>query len=121
MSKVKVIVVVGCLLVANLSFADQASQKAWTIHNRIAGVPPVPGSGVLESMANEIRTKPGQAGAEEAAKIAMQNRFFYDLVLKNWFKPWANVENTKRVPLNDFVATMVGAFRDSDQPGCHHR
>ncbi len=105
------------LLVCNFAFADTAAQQAWTIHNRIAGVPPAPKSGVLEQMANEIRKTPGRAGLESAAEIAMQNRFFYDLVLKNWIKPWGNVETSKRVPLNDFVSTIIGAIRDSDQPG----
>lgn len=117
MSCVKVVFVVVVCFISKVALADLAAQKAWTIHNRIAGVPPAPGSGVLENMASEIRNNPGMAGAENASKIAMQNRYFYDLVLKNWFKPWANVEVSKRVPLNDFVATMIGAFRDSDQAG----
>lgn len=113
----KIILAMTMLMTSTLVQADLAAQKAWTIHNRIAGVPPAPGSGVLENMAQQIRNNPGEAGLESAARIAMQNRYFYDLTLKNWVKPWSNVERTKRVELNDFVATIVGAIRDSDQTG----
>lgn len=49
---------------------------------------------------------------KEAAKVAIENKNFYDLTLKNWVKPWTNVDQTSRVPLNDYVATVVGMVRD---------
>ena len=50
--------------------------------------------------------------AKQAALIAIENKNFYDLTLKNWIKPWTNVDQTSRVPLNDYVATVIGMVRD---------
>jgi hypothetical protein len=101
------------LFATSLTYATEARLKAWTIHNRIAGVPP--SESVLNSMENAINADEGEEGLENAAIIAMQSDYFYNLVLKNWLKPLSNVERSSRVPLNDFVATMIGAIRDSDQ------
>jgi hypothetical protein len=49
---------------------------------------------------------------EQAAKIAMENKNFYNVVLKNWAKPWTNEDQTNRVEFNDFVATVIGMIRD---------
>lgn len=98
------------------AFATEARLKAWNIHNRIAGVPPAPNTSVLANMENAINANPGRVGLENAAQIAIENQYFYNLVLKNWLKPLSNQERSKRVPLNDFVATVIGAIRDSDQP-----
>lgn len=104
------------LILCSNSFASEARLKAWTIHNRIAGVPPIPNSTTLEDMENAINANPGRVGLENAAQIALQNKYFYNLVLKNWLKPLSNQERSKRIPLNDYVATIIGAIRDSDQP-----
>ena len=113
----KIVFALILMFSAKLLFADIASQKAWTIHNRIAGVPPNPSTDVLARMTRAIQQSPGEVGLENAAKIAMENPYFYDLVLKNWVKPWSNAEKSNRVPLNDYVTTIVGAIRDSDIPG----
>jgi hypothetical protein len=44
---------------------------------------------------------------------AMDEPSFYNITLKNWVKPWTNVDKTNRVPLNDFVATVLGIVRDN--------
>ncbi len=49
---------------------------------------------------------------EDAAQIAMQNPLFINVVLKNWVKPWSNRDQSSRVPLNDYVATVLGVIRD---------
>ncbi len=49
---------------------------------------------------------------EEAAAIAMEHPNFYNVVLKNWIKPWTNREQTSRTDLNDYVATVLGMIRD---------
>ena len=82
---------------------------AWKLHNRIAGVPPTPE--VLDDMTNTI----SQGDPEAAAKIAMENPAFYNVTLKNWIKPWSNRDQTPRVPMNDYVATILGVIRD-DSP-----
>lgn len=105
------------LLLSNLVFANEARLKAWEIHNRLTGVPPSPNSTVLTQMESRINQFAGTRGLEEAAKIAIESEHFYSLTLKNWFKPMSNQERAKNVPLNDVVATLIGAVRDSDQPG----
>lgn len=94
------------------ALADEARLKAYTIHNRIAGVPPT--AATLAQMESAIKSNGGVIGLEAAARIAMESDHFYNLKLKNWIKPWTNQEKSKRVDLNDMAATIIGAIRDSD-------
>lgn len=105
------------ILISSSVMATEARLKAWDIHNKLTGVPPTPGSATLNQMESQINQFPGDRGLEEAAKIAIQSRYFYDVQLKNWLKPFTNAERAKAVDLNDMVATLIGAIRDSDQPG----
>lgn len=105
------------ILLSSSAMATESRLKAWDIHNRLTGVPPVPGSATLNQMESQINQFPGDRGLEEAAKIAIESRYFYDVQLKNWLKPFSNRERAKAVDLNDMVATLIGAIRDSDQPG----
>ena len=103
------------ILISLSSFANEARLKAWAIHNRIAGVPP--SAAVLNQMETAINQSGGSVvGLENAANIAIQNKHFYNVKLKNWLKPLSNEERSKSVDLNDFVATVIGAIRDSDNP-----
>jgi hypothetical protein len=96
------------LVLTNTAFAqDNSRQKAWQLHNRIAGVPPQ--AATLDQMETMIRNNQ----IEQAAHVAMQNPLFYGLTLKNWFKSWSNAEENNRVDLNDYVATAVGMIRDN--------
>lgn len=81
-------------------------EQAWKLHNRLTGVPPK--KDVLTQMSFHMSS--GQA--EAAAELAMENPNFYNVVLKNWIKPWSNREQTSRVDLNDYVATIIGIVRD---------
>jgi len=105
------------LLLSTSVMATEARLKAWDIHNRLTGVPPTPGSNTISMMESQINQIPGDRGLEEAAKIAIESRYFYDVQLKNWFKPFSNAGRAKAVDLNDMVATLIGAVRDSDIPG----
>jgi len=85
--------------------ADARSQ-AKRMHDRLAGVPPAPA--VLDAMATDIA-----AGRTiDAAYKAMDNRYFYDVTLKNFAMPWTNRDQTVFAPLNDYVATVIGMVRD---------
>ena len=81
---------------------DQAKR----IHDRLAGVPPT--DSVLQQMQNEIAS--GNAG--RAADMAMDNVSFYNVTLKNFATPWTNRDRSVFVPLNDYVATVIGMIRD---------
>lgn len=82
-------------------------EQAKRIHDRITGVPP--SATVLNNMAAQI------SGGNElaAADIAMENSAFYDVTLKNLAAPWTNEAQSKFVPLNDYIATVIGLVRDN--------
>lgn len=84
-------------------------EQAKRIHDRLAGVPPT--ESVLQTM--EAQVDPGQPGtAIDAAYTAMGNSSFYNVTLKNWAAPWTNRSQSVFVPLNDYIATVVGMVRD---------
>ena len=87
------------------AYADSKTQ-AYRIHNRLTSTPP--SSATLTEM--EILIKNGNA--KGAALKAMESKNFYDVTLKNWVKRWTNVDSSPRVPLNDYVATVIGMIRD---------
>jgi len=87
-------------------------EQAKRIHDRLAGVPPT--EGVLQLMEAEV--DPGQPGSPlDAAYRAMDNPNFYNVTLKNFVAPWTNRDQSVFVPLNDYIATVVGMIRD-DEP-----
>ncbi len=87
--------------VANASSREQAKR----IHDRLAGVPPT--EAVLQQM--ETAVDPNQPGdALAAAYIAMGNPSFYNVTLKNFAAPWTNRAQNVFVPLNDYIATVIG-------------
>lgn len=53
-----------------------------------------------------------QGNGVGAARLAMKNKNFINIVIKNWAKPFTNREQTSRVELNDYAATIMGAVRD---------
>jgi hypothetical protein len=84
-------------------------EQAKRIHDRLAGVPPT--DAVLALMEAEV--DPGQPGtAIDAAYRAMNNPNFYNVTLKNFAAPWTNRDRNVFVPLNDYIATVVGMIRD---------
>ena len=98
-------------------------EKARRIHDRIAGVPPT--DSVLQDMEDALAgTNPAcsgytlsgvDSGAECAAFIAMDDKNFYNVTLKNFAAPWTNRDQSVFVPLNDYIATVIGMTRD-DEP-----
>ena len=81
-------------------------EQAKRIHDRIAGVPP--SDAVLATM--EAQITGGNPSA--AAYTAMDNVNFYNVTLKNFAAPWTNREENVFVPLNDYIATVIGMTRD---------
>ena len=89
----------------NAAYAGPREQ-AKRIHDRLAGVPP--SETVLGNMeANILSGQPLQA-----AITAMEDPNFYNVTLKNFAAPWTNREQSVFVPLNDYVATVIGMIRD---------
>ena len=107
------------LLTASLVAPAQAGyrEQAKRIHDRLAGAPPT--DDVLDDMENaldpSLSCDPGlttTCDATGAANIAMQNVNFYNVTLKNFAAPWTNRDQSVFVPLNDYIATVIGMIRD---------
>ena len=99
------LVVLGMMAPAHAGYREQAKR----IHDRLAGVPPT--DAVLQQMEDAINPAlPGDAVT--AAFIAMDNVNFYNVTLKNFAAPWTNRDQSVFVPLNDYVATVIGMIRD---------
>ena len=104
-------VLVVAILSAGLIAPAQAGyrEQAKRIHDRLAGVPPT--DAVLQQMEDAI--DPALPGtANDAAVIAMDNVNFYNVTLKNFAAPWTNRDQSVFVPLNDYIATVIGMVRD---------
>ncbi len=101
----------GLALAAMLTIAVPSAfagslEQAKRIHDRIAGVPP--SDAVLLQMAADI----DGGDAIGAAFRAMDNPNFYNVTLKNFAAPWTNRAESVFVPLNDYIATVIGMVRD---------
>ncbi len=117
MWKTRVRITLAALLAVMLAgpAAAQTREQAKRIYDRLAGVPPT--ESVLNAMVNNTGTDPvcaanGVTGAECAAYIAMEDPSFYNVTLKNFAAPWTNRDRSVFVPLNDYVATVIGMIRD---------
>jgi hypothetical protein len=102
-------VVAGVLLLALqawiAAFAGPREQ-AKRLHDRLAGVPPA--DSVLTQMAADIAAN----NAAAAAQLAIANKNFYNVTLKNFVAPWTSRDRSVFVPLNDYTATVIGMVRD---------
>jgi hypothetical protein len=96
---------IGMIASAHAGSREQAQR----IHERLAGVPP--SATDLNTMQDMIDgVLPG--GATAAAELAMNNVNFYNVTLKNFAAPWTNRDQSVFVPLNDYIATVIGMVRD---------
>ncbi|MCR9278899.1 MAG: hypothetical protein NXH85_13075 [Pseudomonadaceae bacterium] len=105
-SRATTVLAAGLTMVSATSgFADSIDQ-AKRLHDRIAGVPP--DSATLNQMSALITS-----GDEvDAALVATEAREFYDVTLKNFAAPWTNRDANIFVPLDDYIATVIGIVRD---------
>ena len=110
--------VLSVVLVLPANAGDR--EQARRIYDRIAGVPPTAQEMLdLESAMAGTNTDcsgytlNGQvdSAAECAAFLAMENKNFYNVTLKNFAAPWTNRDRSVFVPLNDYVATVFGLIR----------
>ena len=88
------------------SHATQRDQ-AKRIYDRIAGVPP--DAATLTNMVNEMNAT---TAVNAALMYATQAPEFYNVTLKNWAAPWTNRDDFVFVPLDDYIATVIGMVRD---------
>src|SRR5688572_18813114 len=90
---------------ASIALAGPREQAA-RIHDRLAGVPA--DDATLTQMAAQLPGNP-----TGAANIAMNNPNFYAVTLKNFAAPWTNRDQNPFVPLNDYMALVMGMVRDN--------
>lgn len=83
-----------------------AREQAKTIHDRLAGVPPT------EAVLLDMEADVANGNAIAAAYTAMTHPAFYNVTLKNFAAPWTNRAQSVFVPLNDYIATVIGMVRD---------
>ena len=102
-------VVTGALLLAlQISSAAVAGprEQARRLYDRLAGVPP--SATLLNQMTSDITANNAQA----AAQLAMADKNFYNVTLRNFVAPWTSRDRSVFVPLNDYTATVIGMVRD---------
>ncbi len=109
-------VAVAALLALMLAAPAGAQTREQTkrIYERLAGVPPTVQT--LDQIVNGSHTfctTNGYSGAACAAYAAMEDPSFYNVTLKNFAAPWTNREFSVFVPLNDYIATVIGMIRDN--------
>lgn len=113
---VRSVLIMGALLISLMLVATQAiadtRTQAKRIHDRLTGVPPT--MAVLNQMVAELPANP-----VAAALIAIDNKNFYNVTLKNFVTPWTNEAQTvfpgdadTEGTLNDYTATVIGIVRD---------
>lgn len=95
------------LLVASAAWAGPRDVAA-RLFNRVNGVPP--SAAKLDELAALVDA--GDARAAALAAIDDTGGMFYNLTLKNLVARWSNADKSPRVPLNDYVATVIGMTRD---------
>ena len=98
---------IATLLAAAIALPAQAGprEQAKRIHDRLAGVPP--SESILAQMEALMASDP-----QAAAYIAMDDTSFYNVTLKNFAAPWTNRDQSVFVPMNDYIATVIGMIRD---------
>jgi hypothetical protein len=94
------------LLTVSVGYAGPREQ-AQRMHDRLAGVPP--SDTVLEDMRADIASLDPLA----AAQTAMNDPHFYTVTLKNFAAPWTNRDQSVFVPLNDYIALVIGMVKDN--------
>lgn len=105
----------GILFLSFLFFAFQAPtsqagpsrDKANTLFNRIAGIPPSPAQ--LDQMEGLI----SEGKWRDAAYVAIAAPSFYNLTLKIFAAPKATVSKAIDITLNDYIALVIGMVRDN--------
>ncbi|OZG73537.1 hypothetical protein BTA51_11055 [Hahella sp. CCB-MM4] len=93
----------GALILSSNAFGWGTEDQRKQIFDRIAGVPP---------SESEMTAMDAAGSAAEAAQVALDSPYFYDVTLKNMVTPWTNEEQTVFAPLNDYTATVIGLVRD---------
>ena len=114
---VRYVLITGILMLSLMFMVTQAiadtRTQAKRMHDRLAGVPPT-----IAKLNEMVALLPGDPVA--AALLAIDNKNFYNVTLKNFITPWTNEAQTvfpgdadTEGTLNDYTATVIGIIRDN--------
>ena len=98
--------VAGVCLATATSAVSAPRDQAKRMHDRIAGVPPT------EATLDQMEALVAGGNAVSAALVATNEPEFYSVTLKNFAAPWTNRDSNVFVPLDDYIATVIGMVRD---------
>lgn len=101
-------IVLGSSSFVCFAHAEDAAQIASRLFLRLAGVP----ISASDSRFAEMQAFIEKGEFQKAAQIATQDSRFYSVTVRDWIAPMSNRDASTRVPLNDFIATVLGATRD---------
>jgi len=82
--------------------------KAQEIHLRLTGAKTPLTNPVLEQMAQLLQS----GDSVGAAALATKDPKFYSITVRDFAARMSNRDETQQTPLNDFIATFIGAVRD---------
>ncbi len=99
------------LLLVTLAAMAGPREQARRIHDRLAGIPPA-STGIAPTVLDRMAASIAAGHPLDAAYLAMQDRAFYNVTLKDFATPWTNEDRTVFAPLNDYTATVIGMVRD---------
>lgn len=90
------------------SGVTRSASKARALFERLTGIPLT----ASDPRINQMATLISQNKHLQAAQIATQDPAFYNDTVRQWAAPMSNKEGSAFVPLNDFIAMIVGVTRD---------
>ncbi|MEQ1876896.1 MAG: hypothetical protein ABL958_09640 [Bdellovibrionia bacterium] len=91
---------------ANIEIRNET--KARALFERLTGVP----LGTNDARLKQMATLISQNKSLQAAQIATSDPAFYNDTVRQWAAPMSNKEGSAFVPLNDFIAMVIGVTRD---------
>ena len=86
-------------------------KKAALLYKRLVGVKVPITAPIITEMANHI-SKGSRQDYLLAASLATEEAGFYNITVRDFATKMSNRDETVDAPLNDFVATVIGAVRD---------
>lgn len=101
--RLRVIACATALTLVGANAFAMTKDQAKRIYDRIAGVPATDA---------QITQMVAAGSPSAAAKLATQDPSFYNNTIRNLAAPWTNRDQSVFVPLNDYIATVIGMVRD---------
>lgn len=88
---------------------DALTQKALDIYSRLTGVKTAASNPIIDRMVRELAVNDEMAAA---SIVTNEDSRFLNITVRDFAAKMSNRDQTVNTPLNDFIATIVGATRD---------